>query len=531
MSLLLTLCLMVASLAAAADLPEIPVELAPDTSIRLAKYFRYASLELEDAQGEPLVLQGHKWEINVNYQAEVEAIRDHFRRLAGAGGEVLSASGSRGLHFRLDQAEGPLYVKLHVGGSNYSLKMVRPAPCPREVVLGNGVYATPRKPELALTPPLITDYPDSKLTTGKEHEFDRLEVEYRVGREAIDKTVEGRYWKKHVQVAERSGGPVHHEEIREAYRLAALDAGAEILDTRTRKLVFRYPDPENGDLWVELWPNEGKYTLDVIQEKAMQQVLVLEKDEMMARLDALGKLTLRGIFFDTARAVLKPESEPGLQAALDLLTAYPDLVLEVGGHTDNVGLPADNQTLSENRAASVRAWLVEHGVAAERLQARGFGEERPVATNTTEVGRAANRRVELTKISGGTHRDLVTLIAPYPGSVKKGEDEVFADRAVTFFTTDAEGRTREMEVQGSGILRRFEVQDERGRPDASLSGVQIRSNYRRAVLDLGGEILAERTHGLYFRLRDAEGKATLFRIWAPGAKYSITSLAPGNSGR
>lgn len=512
------------TLAADLPLPEIPVPLAPDTTLRTGKYFRYAGLELEDEQGEEFTLQGHYWNLYVNYQGEVATVRDHFQRLAESGGRVLSHSGARGLHFQLDRPEGPLYATLHVGGSNYNLELLEPSACPREVAFGNGQYAASSRKDETFSPPVITDYPGSRVTSGKEHDFDRLALEFRENRAKVKKTVEGRYWQKVVQIGEREGGLVHHEEIREAFRLAALDAGAEILDTGNRSLVFHIPDPENGDLWAYLHPQDGKYTLKAVQEEAMRQVLVLARDEMMARLEALGKLTLRGIFFDTAKATLKPESDPALQSALDLLQAYPDLVLEVGGHTDNVGQSADNQVLSEDRANSVRAWLVDRGVAAERLMARGYGEDQPVATNTTDVGRAANRRVELTKISGGKSRDLFSLIKPYPGSVELGEPETLAGASRTFCRLDEGGRIRKDEVTGDGVMRRFMVPDASGKPDPKLSGVQIRSNYRRAVLDLGGEIMAEHTHGLYFQLRDADGAPTLFMIWAPGAKYSITAL-------
>ncbi|HUP90883.1 MAG TPA: OmpA family protein, partial [Solimonas sp.] len=80
-----------------------------------------------------------------------------------------------------------------------------------------------------------------------------------------------------------------------------------------------------------------------------------------------------------------------------MLKSAPDLKLEVGGHTDNVGQPAANQKLSEARAQAVQAALVAQGIAAARLSAKGYGDTRPVADNRSEDGRAKNRRVELTK--------------------------------------------------------------------------------------------------------------------------------------
>jgi outer membrane protein OmpA-like peptidoglycan-associated protein len=74
---------------------------------------------------------------------------------------------------------------------------------------------------------------------------------------------------------------------------------------------------------------------------------------------------------------------------------YPEVKLDVSGHTDNTGGKAHNQTLSENRAAAVKAWLVKHGVAADRINTSGHADTQPVADNKTKEGRAANRRVEV----------------------------------------------------------------------------------------------------------------------------------------
>jgi outer membrane protein OmpA-like peptidoglycan-associated protein len=89
------------------------------------------------------------------------------------------------------------------------------------------------------------------------------------------------------------------------------------------------------------------------------------------------------------------KSYPVLQAIANVLTLQPDLKhVVVEGHTDSTGGADKNRSLSERRAQSAVRWLVAHGIAAERLEARGFGPDRPVADNATAGGRAANRRVE-----------------------------------------------------------------------------------------------------------------------------------------
>ncbi len=103
---------------------------------------------------------------------------------------------------------------------------------------------------------------------------------------------------------------------------------------------------------------------------------------------------IRGITFETGKDVIRPMSEPTLQEALTVLLAYPDVRLEVQGHTDDVGDDARNLDLSQRRAEAVVRWFTSHGVESGRLTAMGYGETRPVDDNGTDAGRAENRRVE-----------------------------------------------------------------------------------------------------------------------------------------
>ena len=94
---------------------------------------------------------------------------------------------------------------------------------------------------------------------------------------------------------------------------------------------------------------------------------------------------------------MKPESEKVLSQVLALLNGQPDWKIRIEGHTDSTGTRQGNQVLSQQRAGSVVAWLVNNGIASTRLVAAGLGDTRPVADNSTEEGRARNRRVELAK--------------------------------------------------------------------------------------------------------------------------------------
>ncbi len=101
------------------------------------------------------------------------------------------------------------------------------------------------------------------------------------------------------------------------------------------------------------------------------------------------------ITFDTNRADVRPQFRSVLDQVANSLSQYPDTLLRVEGHTDSVGSAAYNQTLSENRALSVRSYLVQRGVPANRIEAYGYGMTRPIADNSTPDGRAQNRRVEM----------------------------------------------------------------------------------------------------------------------------------------
>ncbi|MEL6616135.1 MAG: OmpA family protein, partial [Bacteroidota bacterium] len=100
------------------------------------------------------------------------------------------------------------------------------------------------------------------------------------------------------------------------------------------------------------------------------------------------------VLFAFAKSNLLPVSERTLNAVATVLQRYPELRIEIGGHTDNVGSDATNDRLSGERAAAAAAYLVASGVASDRLRAVGYGERLPVASNETDTGRALNRRVE-----------------------------------------------------------------------------------------------------------------------------------------
>jgi OOP family OmpA-OmpF porin len=114
-----------------------------------------------------------------------------------------------------------------------------------------------------------------------------------------------------------------------------------------------------------------------------------------AKVNAYGCWVLSGVLFDTGKSSIKPEMAEELSQVASVMRRNPELKIEVQGHTDSVGNAGFNQNLSEKRARAVMNHLIGEGISAKRLQAKGLGETRPVASNDTPEGRAQNRRVEL----------------------------------------------------------------------------------------------------------------------------------------
>ncbi len=234
-------------------------------------------------------------------------------------------------------------------------------------------------------------------TSVDDKQFDFHEFTVKAGDRVVKQRVEGhkttyRYnWGGRVQDTKAS--PL---QIMRNYQNAATRIGGQVLfedETRTTLRLSK----GGRDIWVEVFPaNQGyDYFLYIVERGTMKQDVIANAEALQAGLTKNGHVEVPGIYFDFGKADVKPESAAALREVVKLLQANPTLKLWVVGHTDSVGPVASNVGLSNARAAAVVRTLVGMGVAGARLASFGAGPYAPVMPNTTDDGRAHNRRVEL----------------------------------------------------------------------------------------------------------------------------------------
>jgi outer membrane protein OmpA-like peptidoglycan-associated protein len=196
---------------------------------------------------------------------------------------------------------------------------------------------------------------------------------------------------------EKAQWPFQHTDEKKAGYLAAKKTGetGEVYAS-----VYIVSNQHNK--WLDIPVDRTLVRLDVCEVKAREQRMELVRSEEMASQIALnGRIALYGILFDSDKATLRPDSEPTLAEIARLLQEKPELNILVVGHTDATGSFDYNRGLSQKRAGSVVENLAAKGISKQRLFPVGVAFASPVATNTTEEGKAKNRRVELVDMAGG----------------------------------------------------------------------------------------------------------------------------------
>src|SRR4030043_1148127 len=250
--------------------------------------------------------------------------------------------------------------------------------------------------------PYFTGMPSYKIVDASDQEFS----DYRFYNGKNCTTIEG---KKHFRAYTLKEGAKQASELQNSrnYANAVKNMGGSIVfegqcsgadcaeNCGGRMMVGKVVKGGN-ELWIEVAPfNDGNdYYLTLVMKEAMKQDVTA--GDMFDALNREGHIALY-INFDTGKSTIKPESKPIIEQIAQMMKANPGLKIGVEGHTDNVGNPKSNKTLSDERAKSVVAAIATQGIDTNRLSTAGHGQDKPIADNKTEEGRAKNRRVEMVK--------------------------------------------------------------------------------------------------------------------------------------
>jgi outer membrane protein OmpA-like peptidoglycan-associated protein len=241
--------------------------------------------------------------------------------------------------------------------------------------------------------PLLTRLPDYWIESCVQKQFDSYK--FNVGK--TQSAVEGKFWSLRYQPPAGLTTKPSTLQVLRNVETAIKNVGGVVVASDSSKETLKLAN-DGKELWVEVWADyTGKYILTVVEKATMEQQIVASADVFASDLKRTGHIAVEGIFFDSGKADLKPESQQAIGEIVKLLKADGSLKVFVVGHTDNVGGNDGNLKLSQARAQAVVQALTKGGIDASRLNSFGNGPYAPVASNDGESGRAKNRRVELVK--------------------------------------------------------------------------------------------------------------------------------------
>lgn len=243
--------------------------------------------------------------------------------------------------------------------------------------------------------PLLSRMPDFHISEYKETDFDSHKF---IGQDKKPVSIEGH--KYYIEYRLNKGAAEPGElKIRRNIQdpLKKID-GKVIFDDNFNRVSTIVLQKGGKETWVEVRTYNNMYRLTIVEKEIMKQEVVANAEAMGNDINATGHVSIYGIYFDTGKWEIKPESNAAISEIAKLLKNNGALKLYVVGHTDNVGSFDSNMKLSKDRADEVtKALTGKHGIAAARLKSYGVASLSPVASNDTEDGRAKNRRVELVK--------------------------------------------------------------------------------------------------------------------------------------
>ncbi len=390
--------------------------------------------------------------------------------------------------------------------------------------LTNSDVTIPRNPVI----PIIDGF---KINRAQYKNFFKLKLEYMLfDQTEVQEQYNGKYWhvsqksdikiegSKELRTAER-------DKLIQAYKQALEEAGASLYKSSNHpdmRVIFNL-----NNIWGVISVYASSFEIKAVEVESFKQSLKIDPNELLAQLKKSGQVKLDGVYFDTGNATLRQRSQQALIAAATILKEYPNLILEVQGYTDSVGSKEANRILSHNRAKSVKNALISQGINPKRLEAKGYGEINPIASNETSEGKAQNRRVVLKKLSDDKQEALISidLMKPMPG-FNKVLTRSFPNEKMHFrFNQDGQGHTYiigdEMRAEYESINKKI----------CTYSYLEILKNYEQVLTSLGAEILGKDFPGaqnIYFHIKDrGDGKEIYGVVKAYNCgSYIISFLVP-----
>lgn len=250
--------------------------------------------------------------------------------------------------------------------------------------------------------PGVSRFPGYYIAEYRDAEFDTYTFKITQRNNTVEQPVEGRRIDLRYNLKDNVKPPSALQVVRN-YQNAARAIGGQILLGDSDSTTIRL-NRDGKEVWLSIRvgnePSGTPVWMSIIEKQGMQQDVTIDAKAMADGLSSAGKVAIYGIFFDTGKSDLKPESDAAIAEIAKLLKEQPALKVFIVGHTDMAGDPAMNVKLSQARAQSVISALVaKHGIAGTRLVPFGNGPYAPVASNKDDGGRAKNRRVELVEIA------------------------------------------------------------------------------------------------------------------------------------
>lgn len=244
-------------------------------------------------------------------------------------------------------------------------------------------------------PSLLSRMPNFHISGYKSTEFDSHKF---INEDKKQVIIEGH--KYYIEYRLDKGAAEPGElKIRRNIQDALKNIGGKVLFddnfNRTSTIVLQ---KEGKETWVEVRSFNNMYRLSIVEKQIMKQDVVANAEAMGKDINATGHVSIYGIYFDTGKSEIKPESDAAISEIAKLFMNDGALKVYVVGHTDNVGSFESNMKLSKDRADAVaKALSVKYGIAAARVKPYGVSSLAPVTSNDTDEGKAKNRRVELVK--------------------------------------------------------------------------------------------------------------------------------------